>query len=98
MKYEVIVMPRAQAEMDAAFEWLAERTAQHAPLWYNGLIEAILSLEEFPERCAPARDVRRGGSDIRQLLYGERPNTYRIIFRIRGHAVEVLQVRHTARD
>lgn len=96
MKYEVIVLPRAEQEMEDAFEWLSRRTELHAPTWYNGLIEAILSLDELAERCPVTPEARKGGEKIRQLLYRDRRHAYRIIFAIRGSRVLVLHVRHAA--
>ena len=36
--------------------------------------------------------------DIRQLLYARRRSRYRILFRIRGDTVEIVHVRHGARQ
>jgi len=95
--FEVIVLPGAEAEMEAAFRWLTERSPQHAPNWYNGIIDAILSLEELPGRCALAPESADSPFEIRQLLYGKRPHLYRILFAIRPGQVIVLHVRHAAR-
>lgn len=50
MIYEVIVMPAAQSELDEAYLLLRE-TEQHAPLWYNGALDAMQSLAHNPARC-----------------------------------------------
>jgi plasmid stabilization system protein ParE len=98
MKYEVIVMPRAEQEMEDAFEWLSTKTDQHAPTWYNGLVDAILSLDEMAGRCPIVPEAARGAEELRQLLYGDRWHSYRVIFAIRGTKVVVLHVRHAAQD
>jgi hypothetical protein len=36
-------------------------------------------------------------SEVRQLLYGRRPHTYRILFTIEGDVVQVLHIRHARR-
>ena len=98
MSYTVIVLPDAEHEMEVAYDWLASQTPQHAPLWYNGMIDAILSLEELPTRCPLAPENSASpDEEIRQLLYGNPQHSYRILFSIRGTRVLVLHVRHAAR-
>src|SRR3954465_5841636 len=99
MKYSVLVQPEAEEEMERAFQWLQTQTPQHAPLWYNRIIDAILSLEDLAGRCPLAREgSATPGEEVRQLLYGKLPHVYRILFSIRGDKVMVLHVRHAARD
>lgn len=44
-------MPSAEAELEAAYLWLAERNPEAAATWYNGALNAFGTLETFPERC-----------------------------------------------
>ena len=97
MTYEVVSRP-AQNEMDEAYEWLISETEEHAPRWYNGLIDAIQSLEKVAKRCPLAPDDTKPHEELRQLLYGNKRHAYRIIVAIRGSKVYVLHVRHAARD
>jgi len=46
-----------------------------------------LSLANFPERCALAPESNHFPFEVRQLLYGKRPHTYRILLAIRGDTV-----------
>jgi plasmid stabilization system protein ParE len=99
MSYTVIIMPDAEQEMEDVYAWLLSQTKQHAPLWYNGLIDAILSLEDMPTRCPLAPEsASMDAQEIRQLLYGTPPHLYRILFEIRAGTVLVLHVRHAARQ
>ena len=50
MKYTVVVTESALDQAEKAYRWLAERTELLAPDCYNGLLEAINSLEEMPLR------------------------------------------------
>jgi len=97
MNYRVIIQPSAQAEMEEAYL----RVHDHAPLriakWYNGLVEAILSLANHPQRCSLAPESDSFDEEIRQLLFGRRTNVYRILFTIQENTVSVLHVRHAAR-
>lgn len=63
--------------------------------WYRGLKEAILSLQEHPNRC-PVIPKKR---DLRNLLYGSRIHVYRVIFRVleKQKQIELLHIRHGAR-
>jgi plasmid stabilization system protein ParE len=99
MRFRVVITRRALREIDAALEWLAERSPPAAARWHRRLLDAIDSLESNPERCslAPESDWFPGG-EIRQLLYGKRGGVYRILFEVRGDTVVILRVRHQAQD
>jgi plasmid stabilization system protein ParE len=63
--------------------------------WYNGLLDAALTLENLPNRCPPTAENPR----LRHLLYGRKPHVYRVIYRVREdqEQVNVLHIRHGAR-
>jgi plasmid stabilization system protein ParE len=96
MIYTVLIMPAAEQELEDAYDWLAAQSPLHAPEWHNGLVDAILSLENSPARCplAPEADTHE---QTRQLLYGNRQHAYRILFKIRDQTVLVLHIIHAAR-
>jgi hypothetical protein len=75
---------------------LVEQTPQHGPLWHNGLVDAILSLEANPARCPIVPDSETS-EHIRQLLHGDKQHAYRILFTIREDRVIVLHILHGAR-
>lgn len=83
--------------MDDGYRWIYERAPERAKKWFNGLEAAIYSLEDFPQRCPLAEESRAFEVDIRQLVYGKRVGTYRILFTIVGDAVHILHVRHGRR-
>ena len=49
MNFTVILAAEAQQDLDEAYEWLAPQTL-NAANWYNGLLDALLSLETMPEK------------------------------------------------
>ena len=98
MTYTVLITDPAQEELDAAYTWLVERSPQHGPVWHNGLVDAIVSLETSPARCPVAPGAETQPGPIRQLLYGSRLHAYRILFTIRDEKVIVLHIIHGARD
>ena len=71
--------------------------AQAAARWFNGFVEALDTLTEFPNRCGLAPENGAVEPEIRQLLYGGRSSVYRAIFAITQREVHVLHIRHTAR-
>jgi toxin ParE1/3/4 len=98
MKYTVYVTPGALSEIEEAYQWLSTQTEMHAPIWHNGLLDAISSLEESPFRCPKLPDDEDPIGESRQLLYGRRPHEYRIIYVVRGTNVYILEVVHGARS
>jgi plasmid stabilization system protein ParE len=98
MKFHVVVQPSAQAEMEAAYEWIAERAPMTAARWYNRLLKAVGSLADHPERCALAPENEFFPEEIRNLFFGKRRNAYRVIFTVRDDTVHVLHFRRGARQ
>jgi toxin ParE1/3/4 len=95
MAYLVSITSRAERDLAHRYEEINAKHSGAALKWYRGLKEAILSLEEQPYRCS----VTRKKDELRHLLYGHKPNIYRVIYRVleRQKYVEVLHIRHGAR-
>lgn len=99
MTYRVIIEPTAERGIREAVRWKTQRVSPTlAARWYNGLRKKIDTLKSHPARCPLAAENDKFPEEIRELLYGKRRNSYRIIFTIRGDAVHVLFVQHSARD
>src|SRR5438093_12442982 len=79
MSYRVIIQPNAEAELDAAYLYRYTRAPQSAARWFAGIVEAINSLAEFPERCPLAPENGHFPEEIRQLLYATRRDVFRIV-------------------
>ena len=95
MKYEVLVTGRAEHQLNEAADWIAKSSPLAAERWFNGFVDALLTLGENPERCSLAHESQRFPYELRQLLYGRR-RTYRALFTIRGPNVVVLAIRHSS--
>lgn len=95
MAYVVKVTRRAERDLDHLFQDIRAAHIEAALDWYKGLKQAILSLENKPQRCR----LMRRAHGIRQLLYGRKPHVYLVICRVlqKQKCVEVLHVRHGAR-
>jgi len=99
MTFRVEILPAALADVEEAYLWWREHVPELAEAWFDGLGEAIESLDEFPERCAVAPESEDVNVEVRQLLYGRGRSVYRVLFRIAApNLVRVLRIRHSARD
>ena len=94
MAYLVNISSRAQRDLAQIYRRIDADNSDAAKKWYRGLKQAILSLEEQPNRCPVTPEVGK----LRHLLYGNKPHTYRAIYRVRRRQVEILHIRHGARD
>jgi toxin ParE1/3/4 len=96
MAYRIEIVPRAQRDLLHLFERINARSADAALIWYRGLKEAISSLQHYPQRC-PTTAESKG---LRHLLYGNKPNIYRVIYRVvkAQKQVDILHIRHGAQQ
>jgi toxin ParE1/3/4 len=96
MAYQVRISSRAERDLAQLFDNINAADSEAAQRWYSGLSHSILSLEEFPNRCAATPENHQ----LRHLLYGNRPHVYRVIYRImeKQKRVEILHIRHGARQ
>lgn len=95
MAYRVSLSVRAQRDLELLFLQIKAEESDAAFKWYLGFKEAILSLEEQPNRCPVTPEC----DQFRHLLYGNRPHAYRIIYRVleKQKLVAVLHIRYGAR-
>jgi plasmid stabilization system protein ParE len=95
MAYLVNIAARAERDLARLYEEINAEYSGAALKWYRGLKDAILSLEEQPNRC-PATPEKR---QFRHLLYGHKRHVYRVIYRVleRQKLVVVLHIRHGAK-
>jgi len=98
MTFQVEITPIAEVQVDQAYCWYRERNPEFADSWFRGLMNAIATLQEKPQRCALAVEHEVFSEEVRQLLYGKAKNIYRVLFAIRDTTVYVLYIRHTAQE
>jgi len=100
MGYAVELTRRAARDLNDLFEYLDASNSSSARRWFNGLEKAISSLGQFPRRCPRATESRRAVHLIRHLLFGKKPDIYRVLYEIEELAktVRVLSIRHGARE
>jgi toxin ParE1/3/4 len=78
MAYLVNITSRAERDLAHLYRQINAEYSSAALKWYKGLKEAILSLEESPNRCP----LTRKSDKLRHLLYGPKPHIYRVIYRV----------------
>ena len=95
MRYEVVVQPAAEAELEEAYRYIWKDAPERAARWRKGLLRRAESLSRWPERCPLAPEDGAFGFEIRHLVVG----AYRLLFTVDEGArrVHVLHVRHGAR-
>jgi plasmid stabilization system protein ParE len=95
MEYLVRLTERAAQDMEIIYEFIGAASSEAAFCWFRELAEGIHSLETYPERGTRLSGAKRR----RQLLFGSKPDIYRIIYDIdkKNLAVNVLHIRHGAR-
>ena len=100
MIFRVRLSRAAQSDAEQALTWLREVAPERADRWFSNLMDTVLSLEQFPERCPLAFESQELAIPLRQLLYGKKHGAYRILFLVYpdDQIVFVVRIRHASRD
>ena len=100
MTYRVDISIPALRDAEAAVLWIRQFNKETAKTWYEGLLEAIFSLEQLPYRCSPAPESEILGREVRQLIYGKRNQTYKVFFEVREDekVVRIYRIWHSSKD
>jgi plasmid stabilization system protein ParE len=96
--HAITIFPRATADIGGAVTWRSQRSSLDGARLHAGLLAAIRTLANRPDRCPLADEAADLGLELRELLYGRRQTMYRVLFTITGQTVNVLRVRHAAQD
>jgi plasmid stabilization system protein ParE len=97
--YDIIFAPTAAEDLAEILEWLQGEAPQEIREWYTAIKAHIRTLDQLPTRCPLApEDGLWGKETIRQLLFQGYPSKYRILFTTRGQQVQILNIRHGARQ
>ncbi|QEG36733.1 type II toxin-antitoxin system RelE/ParE family toxin [Bythopirellula goksoeyrii] len=89
----------AADQLFAIAQWYAEtsQSLEIAANWYDGLLDALETLEENPHRGELAAENDLFDFELRELCYGSgKHKTHRALYRIAGTRVEILSIRHLA--
>lgn len=98
-RYEIVFAPTAVEDLTVILEWLDAEAPHKLKEWYASIKEQIATLDQLPARCPLAPENELWGEEtIRQLLFLGYPSKYRILFTIKGQHVQILNIRHGARQ
>src|SRR5712691_6156495 len=100
MAYRVEIAKRAEAQLEELYSWVVQRAPNQGAAWFNGLEQAILSLDQHPKRCRIAPESLDPDHPVRVLNYGRSPHVYRVFFTVdeSPNVVRVVHVRRGARQ
>jgi plasmid stabilization system protein ParE len=94
MKYEVIILPTAERDLNHIITWLFERSPDGAKTWLDRWDELIGSLEQDPLVFPVAPESERHPIPIRQVVFRTRKgNPYRLLFAVEENRVFLIHVR-----
>ena len=99
MAYRVKQTAQADEELATILRWLELSGAGEAGVRsVEKLISALGSLGDLPRRCPLAPENQDFPFEVRQLVFGRKPHSYRILFTIEADMVNVLHIRHGRRS
>ena len=94
--YQVVISDKANGDMEAIYQYIAETLL--APVaaikQYDRLTEAILSLEEMPERIRIIGSEPERSKGLRPLFV----DNYTVFFVVKDETVQVVTVLYSASD
>ena len=96
MVYRVELAKSAEADLEELYLWVVARAPSQGAAWFNGLEQAIDSLDHHPERCSIAPESFDTERPVRVLRYGRARHVYRVSFWI-DHASRIVHVLHVRR-
>lgn len=95
MAFRVELTRRALRDLTDLYETIRAGQSPPAARWFNDLERTILGLEDMPHMGMPTHE----DTAIRQLIFGNKPHLYRVLYRLEDAArvVRILQIRHGRR-
>ena len=91
MEYEIVVHRHARRDVMQVYQRAAKNAPEAAEKWLDRLQDKIRTLQVNPERCPNAGESSRVDISVLEILFGRRPNVFRVIFTIDGSRVRVLR-------
>ena len=100
MAYRVEITKNAEVQLEELYLWVVERAPSQGAAWFNGLEQAIMSLDQFPRRCRMAPESFDSDHPVRVLNSGRGPHVYRVFFTVDeiANVVRVVHIRRGARQ
>ncbi len=80
MAFRIDISPRAEADIEDAWNWIRSRSEVAVAQWLSDFEFSLRSLREMPNRCPIASETHAFLIEIRNLIFGPGSLQYRIIF------------------
>jgi plasmid stabilization system protein ParE len=94
MKYNVIALRRAEADIRHIARWIAQRSLQGADSWLDAYEQLLARLAEHADSFPALLEDADCNVPLKQALFRTRyGRTYRAVFTIAGDDVRILRVR-----
>ena len=93
-KYRVVIFPTAKQDMSDIIDYLNTLSPETALKYYDGIIEQIASLSDFPERCPKPKDLALAAKGYRYLIV----HNYLVFYVVSGATVQVRRILYGRRD
>lgn len=94
MKYQVLALRRAEAEVRHTSRWLADRSFSGACSWLDAYEQLLTRLAENADSCSAAIEDADLSIPLKQALFGTtHGHAYRAVFTIIGNEVRILRIR-----
>lgn len=96
MAFRILVLPSAEADIEAYSQHIAKESVEAARAWLQGLEQELNALEEMPHRFAKIPEEGQFRCVYRQAHY----HSHRVIFFVddKSFTVAIARVYHGARD
>ena len=94
MRFEVLVTAPALSQIEDHYNHIRIESPQNAEVWFDGIFDAIDSLETMPERCPVSKHSVYFGQTIRTLVFNRHIIDYLVKEDLRE--VHILSVWHSA--
>jgi plasmid stabilization system protein ParE len=94
MKFQVVTLRRAEADVRGIASWIADRSPQGALSWLDAYEKLLSFLANHADSCGVAQENSECTIPLKESLFGtKRGHSYRAIFTIVGDEVRILRVR-----
>jgi plasmid stabilization system protein ParE len=94
MKYELLLVPAAESEVDRIIRYISERSPQGAIAWCERWEQVLAELRDDPLKFGLAPESTQYDTDVRQVLFKtRRGRMYRALFTVVGRGVYIVSVR-----
>ncbi len=94
MKYDVVVLQRAEADVRHIVHWIADRSIQGANSWLDAYEELIDRFANDADAYPTAMESSECQITLKEALFGTgHVQCYRALFTIVGHQIRMLRLR-----